>query len=299
MNKQTSSIKFGTLLSFLAAFGFSFKAIFVKLAYNAASIDAITLLMLRMSFSVLFLVIPTIFIIKNGKKLDKKDYISLIILGVIGYYGSSILDFLGLQYITAGLERLILFSYPTLTILIGILFMGKKFEKKLLFALALSYAGILLAFLHDLNVSNDIKSVIIGATFVFGSALTYAIYNVGAEITIKRLGAMKFSVLALLVSTASTQIHFFFQEPLSSLQGLPISIYLYCIGMALFSTVLPIFWQSAAIHRIGVEKAVMIGMLGPMFTIFFSWWLLGETISFEQILGTFFVVLGVFIAIRQ
>ena len=144
----------------------------------------------------------------------------------------------------------------------------------------------------------SLEVVLIGAAFVFGSSLSYAFYQAGSESVIKRLGAARFTALALLVSTLATQIHFFIAQPVSALIQ-PLPVYAYGIGMALFSTVLPVFWQSAAIRHIGSAKAAMIGTLGPILTIFFGWWLLGESISLEQMLGAALVLAGVLMVSRH
>lgn len=288
----------GFSLAILAAFGFSFKAIFVKLAYEVAPVDPVTLLMLRMSMSLPLIALTALPVLRKIPTLHRLDYALLVVLGVAGYYASAMLDFMGLQYITAGLERLILFTYPMLTILIGVFFLGKTFEKKLLLAMLLSYGGILIAFVHDLGLTADSHSVLIGGSLVFGCAITYAIYNAGAEVAIGRMGAIPFSMLALLVSIAATQVHFFATRPVAAL-NLPWQIYAYSAGMAVFSTVMPIFWLSSAIHRIGAAKAVLIGLIGPILTILFSWWLLDEPLSVEQLLGTGLVVCGLLVVIRR
>jgi drug/metabolite transporter (DMT)-like permease len=296
--KNWSAEHMGIALAVLAAFGFSFKAIFVKLAYAAAPVDAITLLSLRMSFSLPIVLWVGIVAGRSAPPLTRKDWSILIVLGLLGYYGASILDFVGLQYISAGLERLILFVYPTLTVLIGVLFMGKSLEKRQIGALLLSYAGIGLAFAHDLQVAGDINTVLIGAAFVFGSALSYALYSAGSEIAIHRLGAIRFAALAMVVSTVATQMHFLATQPLSALM-LPTPVYLYGAAMALFSTVLPVFWQSAAIRRIGSARAVLIGTLGPILTIFFAWLLLAEPVSLAQLAGAGLVLAGVLLVTYQ
>lgn len=298
MTLTASSRIAGIAFAVLAAFGFSFKAIFVKLAYQSAPVDAVTLLALRMSMSLPVILLMAIPILRQGPALTAKDYGWLILLGVVGYYGSSMLDFMGLQYISAGLERLILFTYPMLTILIGVAFLGKKFERKVLLAMALAYAGILFAFMHDVSVSAEMSTVITGGLLVFGCAVLYAGYSAGSEAAIGRLGAMKFSVLALLVSTLATLVHFLLTHRMTTL-NLPLPVYGWSLAMALFSTVLPIFWQSAAVFRIGAARAVLIGLLGPVLTIFFSWWLLKEPISLEQMVGTVLVICGLLVVIRR
>lgn len=296
--KHWSAERMGVALAVLAAFGFSFKAIFVKLAYAAAPVDAITLLTLRMSFSLPIALGVAWWIGRDAPPLARVDWGMLVMLGLLGYYGSSILDFVGLQYITAALERLILFVYPTLTVLIGVLFMGKRLERRQVAALVLSYAGIGLAFAHDLKIAGDTHAVWLGAAFVFGSALTYALYSAGTEMAVRRLGAIRFAALAIIVSTVATQLHFVASQPITALVQ-PLPVYLYGAGMALFSTVLPVFWQSVAIRRIGAARAVLIGTLGPVLTIFFGWVLLGEAISLQQMLGAGLVLGGVLMVTRR
>ena len=296
--KHWSTERMGVALAVLAAFGFSFKAIFVKLAYAAAPVEAITLLTLRMSFSLPIVLGVGLWIGRDAPPLARRDWGILVALGLLGYYGSSILDFVGLQYISAALERLILFVYPTLTVLIGVLFMGKRLERRQVAALVLSYAGIGLAFAHDLKIAGDTHAVWLGAAFVFGSALTYALYSAGTELAVRRLGAIRFAALAIIVSTVATQLHFVVSQPLSALAQ-PLPVYLYGAGMAIFSTVLPVFWQSVAIRRIGAARAVLIGTLGPVLTIFFGWVLLDEAISLQQMAGAALVLGGVLMVTRR
>ncbi|RKQ58033.1 threonine/homoserine efflux transporter RhtA [Vogesella indigofera] len=290
--------RLGVMFAFLAAFGFSFKAIFVKLSYATAPVDAVTLLTLRMVFCLPFVMVACVPVLRGMPRLSRRDVGMLLLLGGIGYYGSSMLDFYGLQYISAGLERLILFTYPTLTILIGVLFLGKPAERSIMLAAMLSYAGIAIAFVHDASQSNDVHSVALGAGFVFGCAVLYALYSAGSEVAIKRLGAMRFSLLSILVATAAVALHFLLSRPWQQLL-LPAPVYGYSLGMALFSTILPIVWQSLAIRHIGAARAVLIGMLGPVLTIFFGWWLLHEAVSLSQLAGTVLVISGVLLASRR
>ena len=293
-----STERLGIALAVLAALGFSFKAIFVKLAYAAAAVDAVTLLTLRMTFALPIALWASLWLCRTAPPLSRNDWGLLLALGVLGYYGASILDFIGLQYISAALERLILFIYPTLTVLIGVLFMGKALEKRQVAALALSYAGIGLAFAHDLQVTDDMHAVLLGGAFIFGSALSYALYSAGAEVAIRRLGTLRFAALAIIVSTFATQLHFVLTQPFSALAQ-PLEVYAYAAAMALFSTVLPVFWQSAAVQRIGAARTVLIGTLGPMLTIFFAWLLLTEPVSIAQLLGAGLVLAGVLLVSRR
>ena len=296
--KTLSAERMGILLAVLAAFGFSFKAIFVKLAYTSAAVDPVTLLALRMSFALPFALVAALWLCRSAPPMSRRDWSLLVALGLLGYYGASILDFIGLQYISAALERLILFTYPTLTVLIGVMFMGKRLERRQIGALLLSYAGIGLAFAHDLQVAGDSRTVLLGAAFVFASALSYAFYSAGAEVSIRNLGTLRFAALAIIVSTLATQVHFLASQPLAALQQ-PWAVYGYSAAMAIFSTVLPVLWQSAAVQRIGAARTVLIGTLGPILTIFFGWLLLAEPLSLEQMLGAGLVLAGVMLVSRR
>ena len=286
----------GLLLALLAAFGFSLKAIFIKLAYPYG-VDAITLLALRMGFALPVFLWVGLAEHKAGAALSRQDWGKLLALGCLGYYGASILDFWGLEYISAGLERLILFTYPTLTILIGVLFQGKPFTRREGIAIVLCYTGIGFAFLHDLNLGEP-RSVLIGGALVFASSVSYALYLAGSAPMIGRLGAMRFAALAMLFSTAVTLGHFMAAQPFTAfIQPLP--VYGWALAMALFATVIPVFALSAAIRRIGAGQASLFGMVGPTLTIGFGWWLLGEPISAEQSIGAIFVVVGILIVSRR
>lgn len=287
---------YGAGLALLAAFGFSLKAIFVKLAYPYG-VDAITLLALRMGFSLPVFLWVGLAGRQTGGGLSRSDWGRLAILGCLGYYGASILDFWGLQYISAGLERLILFTYPTLTILIGVIFQGKPLSRRQMVALVLCYLGIGFAFVHDLDLGSP-RSVVIGGALVFASSVSYALYLSGSVEMIGRLGAMRFSALAMLVSSAVTLLHFLAAQPLTAfIQPLP--VYGWGLAMALFATVVPVFAQSAAIRRIGAGEASLFGMIGPMLTIAFGWWLLDEPVSLAQMVGALLVVFGLLIVGRR
>jgi len=286
----------GAGLALLAALGFSLKAIFVKLAYPYG-VDAITLLALRMGFALPVFLWVGLREQRAGASLARGDWGRLALLGCLGYYGASILDFWGLAYISAGLERLILFTYPTLTILIGVLFQGKALSRREVLAVALCYAGIGLAFVHDLGLG-EVRQVWIGAALVFGSSVSYALYLAGSGPMIGRLGSMRFTALAMLMSSAATLLHFLLAQPLSAfIQPLP--VYGWGLAMALFATIVPVFAQSAAIRRLGAGRASLFGMVGPVLTIGFGWWLLGEGVSLAQGIGAGLVVLGILIVSRR
>lgn len=286
---------YGAALALLAALGFSLKAIFVKLAYPYG-VDAITLLALRMGFALPVFLWIGLASQQTGDRLKRSEWFKLFLLGCLGYYGASILDFHGLKYISAGLERLILFTYPTLTILIGVVFQGKRFTRGEMLAVALCYLGIGLAFAHDLS-SGDIHSVLIGGTLVFASSISYALYLSGSGPMIARVGAMRFSALAMLVSSAVTLAHFSASHPFSAFVQ-PLPVYGWGLAMALFATIVPVFALSEAIRRIGAGPCALFSMIGPILTIGFAQWLLNESISLTQMAGAALVVTGILIISR-
>lgn len=287
----------GIALAVLAAFGFSFKAILIKLAYPYG-VAPITLLALRMAFALPVFLWVGFSASRSAAPLSRQDWLMLAVLGLLGYYGASILDFLGLQYISAGLERLILFTYPTLTLLLGLLLHGKGITTRQMLAMGLCYLGIAAAFIHDLQLSGDLAVVWLGAGFVFGSSICYAIYLTGSGAMIARLGSARFTALAMLVSTLATFGHYFASQPVTTLVQ-PWPVYAYGLAMGLVSTVLPVFAQSAAIRRIGSGEAAMVGMVGPLLTIVFAWLLLDEGFSGAQMLGTALVIAGIAIVSRR
>lgn len=294
--KHWSDERTGIALAILAAAGFSSKAIFVKLGY-VYPVSAVTLLALRMAMSLPFFVWVAARSHAGAMRIGAADATRLLVLGLLGYYGASILDFIGLQYISAGLERLILFVYPTLTVLIGVLFQGQRVGRREVGAIVLCYLGIAFAFAHDLNFSEDSRDIWIGGAFVFGSALCYALYLSGSASMIARLGSARFSALAMLVSAGATLLHFVIEQPLAALVQ-PLPVYVIGLGMAIFSTVLPVFAQSAAIRHLGSGRAVLIGSLGPVMTIGLGWVVLDESISLAQIGGAAMVMGGVLMVSR-
>ena len=282
----------GVVLAVLAALGFSAKAILVKLAYAIAPVEAVTLVAVRMTFSLPVFAWVGLAEARRAEPLSRRDWASVLLLGLSGYYAASMLDFVGLKYISAGLERLILFTYPTLTVLLNAVFLGQKVGRRALGALFLCYLGVAAAFAHDLGATSFAGAVFTGGAFVVGSSVTYSVYLTGSGPMIKRLGTARFTALAMLVATAATLVHFLVTQPLSAL-ALPPRVYLYAFAMAALSTVAPAFALSAAIRRIGSSRAALVGTIGPIVTIALGWWILGEPVSAWQLVGTVLVVAGV------
>jgi drug/metabolite transporter (DMT)-like permease len=282
----------GVVFALLAAVGFSAKAILVKLAYLDHA-DAVTLLALRMVFAAPFFIGVALWLRRQqAEPMNAHDRLLVLGLGLVGYYLSSYLDFLGLQYISAGLERLILFLYPTMTVLLAAVLYKRAIGRKVIAAMALCYAGIALVFLHDVGAKEG--GVVLGAALVFASTLSYSIYLVGAGHAIARIGAMRFTAYASLVASAACVLQFLVTRPLVSLE-LPLRVYELSIAMAIFSTVLPVFLLSFAIRRIGSGSASLIGSIGPVSTIYMAYVFLGEHVSLLQIAGSALVLSGVLV----
>jgi drug/metabolite transporter (DMT)-like permease len=295
----TGSHGTGIALAILAAFGFSFKAILVKLAYPYG-VDAITLLALRMSFALPVFVWVGLTASRGVPRMSRRDWGGIVFMGLMGYYAASVFDFLGLQYISAGLERLILFTYPTLTLLFGMALTRRAPSGRELGALALCYAGIGAAFWSDLKFADDTATIWLGGGLVFGSAVCYAIYLTGSASLIARLGTARFAALATMASTVAVFAHFFAvqSDPVGALQQ-PWPVYGYALAMGLLSTALPVFALSAAIRQLGSARVALVSMLGPLATIVLAAWLLGEPLSLAQLLGAALVVAGIALVSRK
>ncbi|PHV13021.1 DMT family transporter [Chitinimonas sp. BJB300] len=281
----------GRNAALLAAAGFSLKAIFVKLAYAAGPVDAITLLALRM-----LLALPAfIWLIHKagGEPLSRRDWLGMMVLGMVGYYLSSLFDFLGLQTITAGLERLILFTYPTLVLLLESAWYRKPISGKLWVGMVLTYLGLLAAFWHDLVHTEASMAVLIGAGWVFLSSLTFSAYYLGTGRYVKQLGSMRLAGLAGAMASGFVLGHFLLVRPVSSLMTLPLAVWGWALAMALFSTVLPIWLAARAVALLGAGKAAAMGTIGPVLTIVFGWMILAEPFSWAQLLGLGLVISGV------
>lgn len=281
----------GVFLVLLGAVCFSVKAIIIKLAYGI-SIDPVTLLTLRMGFSLpFFLAVPFIYKRKSHEqKVTRQDWIKILLLGILGYYVASIFDFWGLQYITAGLERLILFIYPTIVVLLSAAFLKKPITKHTIFALLLSYLGVFIIF-SDTNIHSQ-KNLVLGAVFIFISAFSYAVYLVGSGSLIPKLGSVLFNAYSMVISCLAVIVHFSIAQPTNLLE-LPQEFYLFGITIALVSTVIPTFLVAEGINLIGPGKASIIASVGPVITIFLGYWILGETFTFYEGIGTLFVLGGV------
>jgi len=281
----------GVLLVLASAAAFSAKSVFVKLAYRHG-VDAITLLSLRMAFSAPMFAAAIAWRAARdgGVRLESRDVASLAGLGVLGYYLSSLFDFLGLQYVSAGLERLILFSYPTIVVVLSAIWLRHRITRREIFALAVTYAGIALSYVQDFTTQQ--RGVAVGSLLVFASALVYSIYLIASGPLIRRLGSVRFSSWAFLVSTIATLGQFAATREIAGLVQ-PWPVYGWTMLMAVVSTFLPILGLSEGIRLIGSGRAAMVGSIGPVVTILLAFVFLGEPIAWVQTLGALLVLVGV------
>ena len=308
MTKASQSIKtikqqypnlIGALYMFLGAILFSTKAIFVKLAYQY-NIDSVSLLALRMIFALPFYIIIAWWSFSKTPldvPMKTKDFLAIGLLGVGGYYLASLFDFIGLQYISASMERLILFAYPTLVVLISALIFRKQILRNQAIALLVTYLGIALTFYEKAFIEQS-QQFLLGALWVFIAALTYAIYLVGSGQWLPRLGTWRFTSVAMIFSALAILCHHGLTNQWK-LGHFDWPVYQYSIAMATIATVLPSFLISAGIKLIGANNASIIGSVGPVSTIILAYIFLNERLTLLQMIGTIVVILGVLIISTQ
>ena len=232
------------------------------------------------------------------KKAKASTYIGACLVGILGYYISSLFDFIGLQYVSASIERIILFIYPTLAVVLNLLIFKVAISKKQWLAIFITYIGIGLAYWGELNQIPDTKLFFFGTWMILLCAITYALYLVGSGKIIPKIGAPQFTSLSMLAASLGIFIHYWITQHKSftTIMDLPIlhsSSFIYVIALALIATVIPSFLISGGMKRIGSNDLAIITSIGPVSTLFQARWILGEPFSWEQILGTLLVIVGV------
>lgn len=281
----------------LAAAGatlFSSKGILIKFAY-AEHVDAETLLALRMGLSVpAYLAIGLAAVARSGRPaaLDGATFAKVFAVGLLGYWFASYVDFLGLAYISAPFERLILFTYPLFTVLLGAAVFGQPFRAKALGAFALSYAGLALVFSKDMQIAG-LDATRAGAGLVLSSAVAFALYQLLAKPHIGRLGPKMFTCIAMSAAAVAAIAQFFVVREPGVLAGLSHRAWAIAVLLAIFGTVLPSFLLSAALHRISAQANAMIGTVSPVATLIMAASLLGERVTAVDAAGTALVLAGV------
>ena len=290
----------GFVITFLGAVLFSTKAIIVKKAFANTTVDALTLLTLRMIFSLPFYVGAVVFAAnkKNDVQLSRRQWFHVVLLGIFGYYLSSLFDFIGLQYVSAGLERLILFLYPTFVVLINIAVFKQKISALQKWALLLTYVGLAIAYFGELKFDIGNPNFIWGSFLIFLCSITYAIYIVGSGRVIPAIGVTKFTAYAMLASTGGIFIHFMLKGNYDELNT-GAGLWWYGLLLAIVATVVPSFLISIGLKKIGSSNVAIISSVGPISTIIQAHFILGEKIFAAQIAGTVLVIAGILLISKK
>jgi drug/metabolite transporter (DMT)-like permease len=269
---------------------FSFRPILIKLSYAAHPVSPVTLLFLRRTLSLPFFLAIGWWLRAQEPRLTRRDWLAIVGLGFLGYYAASFLDFVGLQWVGAGVGRLILYLFPTLVVVLSFLFLKKTPAVREVVALVLSYAGIVLVVSNQIGGENRLFAL--GAALVFASALCYAVYLVAGSQVVKRVGSMRFTAYSTVVATVPAVLQFMFMESMASLE-LPGAVWGYAIVLATVSTVLPLFLQAEALSRIGANHFALIGAVGPVSVAVTSALGLDEPFTWAQAAGGALVIFGV------
>jgi drug/metabolite transporter (DMT)-like permease len=280
----------GVVLAAAGAVLFSGKAIIVKLAYRHG-VDPVTLIMLRMAMALPFFLVLAAWAGRGRDALAGRDWAAVVGLGFTGYYLSSFLDFIGLQYITASLERLILYLSPTMVLLLGRVLYGRRVGRTQLAALALSYVGVLLVFGHELSLEG--RDVLFGSGLVFASTVTYALYLVYSGQVVARIGAARLTGLATSVACVLCIGQFLLLRPLQVLEALPAEVWWLSLVNGTLCTFAPVLMLMLAIARIGPGLTSQVGLVGPVSTVMLGVGILGEPFTVWTAAGSALVVAGV------
>ena len=288
------------LLATVGAVAFSGKAIIVKLAYRHG-VDAVTLIMYRMLFALPIFALMAWWASRGKAPLARKDWLGVLWLGFTGYYLASFLDFAGLAYISASLERLILYLNPTLVLLLGLVLYQRRVAARQMTGMAISYCGVVLVFGHEITLQGQgeaAASTAWGALLVFLSAVSYAIYLVYSGEMVRRLGSLRLVGLASTVACLLCLLQFALLRPLSAAAVAPEVIWLSLLNATL-CTAVPVLMVMMAIERIGASLAAQTGMVGPLSTILMGVVILGEPFTAWVAAGTVLVIAGIFVVTRS
>lgn len=285
----------GLLLATVGAIAFSGKAIIVKLAYRHG-VDAVTLIMYRMLFALPIFALMAWWASRGKAPLTRRDWLGVGGLGFSGYYLASYLDFAGLSFISASLERLILYLNPTLVMLLGWLLYRRRSGRSQALGMLISYSGVLLVFGHEVKLEGT--DVALGALLVFLSAFSYAFYLIFSGELVQRLGSLRLVGLATSVACLLCIAQFVLLRPWSAALVAPPVIWLSVLN-ATVCTALPVLLVMMAIERIGAGVVSQVGMVGPMSTILMGVLILGEPFTVWVAAGTVLVIAGIFVFTRS
>jgi drug/metabolite transporter (DMT)-like permease len=286
----------GLAMALAGSIGFSGKAIIVKLAYRY-DVDAVTLIMLRMVFALPLFLAMAWWSGRGKPRLPARDWAGVVGLGISGYYLASFLDFAGLQYVTASLERLILYLNPTLVMLLSWVLYRRPFARRQLTGMAISYAGILLVFGHEVRLEG--ANVALGALLIFGSAVSYAVYLVYSGEMVQRVGALRLVGLATTVACACCIVQYLVLRPPAAVVAVAPQVIWLSVLNASLCTALPVLLVMMAVERIGPSLAAQSGMVGPLSTILMGVVILGEPFTAWIAAGSVLVIAGIFVFSRK
>jgi len=281
----------GMVYAALGVLCFSARPGVVKMMYAEVP-DPILAIGLRMLIALpLFMAMAIWAAGRATERLSGREWLALGLLGLVGYYVASFLDFVGLQFVSAGLGRLILFMYPTVVTLIAFVWLKQKPTPRVLLALAVTYVGAAIV-LGD-AVRFDGPGVLLGATLIFGSAVAYAVYLVAGGQLTRRVGSARFTAYAMLFACAGCIIQYLIMRPVSQLGELSWRMWGLALILGTLCTVIPIFLTSEALRRVGAQPVAIIGGLAPVSAYALGWALLGEPLLPLQVVGSIIVVIGV------
>ncbi len=283
----------GIACALAGSIAFSAKPVLVKAVYQYG-VDTVTLLALRMLFAAPLFLTMAWWAGRPAMAFTAREIAGVVALGFLGYYLGSFLDLAGLQYISAGFGRLILYLYPTLVLLMSAVFLKQPLRGRQLLSLGLSYAGIALVFSAEVRPGDSLPLAIWGAVLVFGSAAAYATYLVAGSQLVQKMGSMRFSAYASLIATGFVIAHFLAIRPLRAL-AVAHEVYALVAVLAVFATVLPLWLMAEGLKRIGANQVSLVGCIGPLATMVFAWIFLGEALTLVQLAGAALVLTGVLI----
>lgn len=286
----------GLLFALGGVVGFGIRPVFVKLCYAVQPVSPVTLLFLRMVLSLPFFIAVAWWLYRREGKpaaLTPREWAAVAALAFMGYYLSSFLDFIGLQYVGAGIGRLILFMYPTMVVLLSLMFLDKRPAGREIAALAISYAGIALVVSGQVGASDgQDKLFLFGVLMCLTAALCYAVYLVaGSELT-RRIGSMRFTAYTMMLATLPAIVQFLLLETSEALDLKP-ATWWYLALMVVFATVIPVFLVAEALKRIGANRFALMGAVGPVVTVFAGAAGLDEPVTLLQVGGGILVISGV------
>lgn len=284
----------GLIIAVCAAFLFSTKPIFIKYLYSLG-MEPLPLMWLRMMLALPVYIVVGIFASKSLiSQPTAGQCLTAAGIGLLGYYLASYLDLLGLQYVSAQFERVILYAYPSFVVIIGGLFFAQPLGRRIILPLVLTYGGLVLMYAQDMQLTElaEAKKHQWGVMLILASALSFSLYILFSKKAISTMGSVLFTSIAMGAAALATALHQGVENSLQ-LPQLSSNAWIGVFALTLLATVLPSFLTSEAIKRIGPAKASMTGTLGPVATTIMAIVWLDEGFSLISLAGMALVILGV------